>query len=128
MLSDKTVLLVQSPETDINPIKSTLKGCCKEIYTTHDSTNALEIFKGKKPDIKSLCRIIISDYQMPGMDGRQFYREIRKLDSQKIFIMISRSNEKEVHFDEPNVTLYKPFSYDLIIKTLNKEVIKQLQL
>lgn len=122
MLSDKTVLLVNSSNTGTNPIKSTLQGYCKEIFTANDGMSALEIFKEKKPDI------ILSDYQLSGMDGRQLFREIKKLDSRKIFIMICRLNEKEVRFDEANITLYKPFSYDLIPGTLKKEVIKQCQL
>lgn len=122
MLTDKTVLIVNRTIEGTAPLKSTLNGNCKKIYTATDSTEALTIFKERRPDI------IISDYQITGMDGRQLFRELRKLDSGKIFVMISSIDEKEIRFDEANVTLYKPFSYDLILSALSKEVIRQYQL
>jgi len=58
------------------------------IYEASDALNALKIYKEIKPDI------IISDIQMPKLNGLEFIEEIRKKDLSTQIIVISAFSDK----------------------------------
>lgn len=91
-----------------------------QVVTTNNPFEALEFFKNGKFDI------VIADLKMPGMDGLQLYEEVRKIDPEIPFILITaygtleaaqEAMEKEV-FD----FILKPFKKEQIIFTVKKAV------
>lgn len=96
-----------------------------EVITTNNPYEALEMFNKEKFDI------VIADLKMPGMDGLQLWEEIRKINPEVPFILITaygtleaaqEAMEKEV-FD----FILKPFKKEQIIFTI-KKAIKWLEL
>jgi CheY-like chemotaxis protein len=89
------------------------------VLTAIDGLDAIEKIEARKPDI------ILSDLEMPRMNGIELTRYLRSMpDLQAIpLIMItSRSSEKHrTQADNAGVTLYltKPFSEDDLIIRLN---------
>ena len=82
-MSAKQRILIVDDDTNISELISLyLIKECFETTTVEDGEAALEAFKSFKPDL------ILLDLMLPGMDGYQVCREIRK-DSNIPIIMLS---------------------------------------
>ena len=60
------------------------------VYTAEHGKEGLELFKLHRPDI------VITDINMPEMDGMELAREIRKLDSRTPILFISANQYDEL--------------------------------
>ncbi len=86
-MSTKQKILIVDDDTNISELISLyLIKECFETKTVEDGEAALEAFKSFKPDL------ILLDLMLPGMDGYQVCREIRK-DSNIPIIMLSAKGE-----------------------------------
>ena len=86
-MSAKQRILIVDDDTNISELISLyLIKECFETTTVEDGEAALEAFKSFKPDL------ILLDLMLPGMDGYQVCREIRK-DSNIPIIMLSAKGE-----------------------------------
>ena len=67
----------------------------KKVLTASDGGEALEVLKDNHSDIG----LIISDINMPNMNGFTFLEEVKKSDEyrEKVFIFISAECEKKTH-------------------------------
>ena len=91
------------------------------VLTVESAHLALEAVKNSRPDL------IVSDFNMPGMDGVQFYFEIAKYHSHIPFVIVS-GNPNEVFSrlcgSGPEI-LGKPHSFQefglLVKRMLNRE-------
>ena len=82
----KTVLIVD----DEKPSRELLKMSCNwirngfgEVLEARNGQEALEVYRQRHPFI------VITDIQMPVMDGLDFIREIRKIDSKQRILVLS---------------------------------------
>lgn len=83
----KQKILIVDDDTNISELISLyLIKECFETQTVEDGESALSAFKTFKPDL------ILLDLMLPGMDGYQVCREIRK-DSNIPIIMLSAKGE-----------------------------------
>ena len=107
------VLLVDDSET----MRIIQKRCLnkigvEQISEASDGVIGLEIFHQKTFDI------ILTDWNMPNMDGLQFLIEIRKVNQSIPVVMVTTEAEREriVSAMEAGVTDYliKPFSPDML--------------
>lgn len=91
-----------------------------QVITTNNPYEALEIFKKEEFDI------IIADLKMPGMDGLQLYEEIKKIDPEIPFILITAYGTLEVAQEAMEKDVFdfilKPFKKEQILFTLKKAV------
>ena len=86
-MSTKQKILIVDDDTNISELISLyLIKECFETKTVEDGESAIEAFKNFKPDL------ILLDLMLPGMDGYQVCREIRK-DSSIPIIMLSAKGE-----------------------------------
>lgn len=77
------ILVVDDDETQRKILQKILVREGYDVKIAAGGREALEIFKEKKADA------VITDIKMPGMDGLQFFREIKKLDSDTPVILIT---------------------------------------
>ena len=81
-----------------------------EVYKAQNGKKALQIYKEKNPDI------IITDIQMPHMDGLEFCREVRKTDETTPIIITTAFANQEYLLQAIELNLVK-----YLIKPLDEE-------
>ncbi len=85
----KTVLIVDDSATIRQVVGMTLKGAGYEVMEASDGKDALKKLDGKK------INLIISDVNMPNMDGISFVKEAKKLASYKFTPVIMLTTESQ---------------------------------
>ena len=85
----KTVLIVDDSATIRQVVGMTLKGAGYEVMEACDGKDALRKLDGKK------INLIISDVNMPNMDGISFVKEAKKLASYKFTPVIMLTTESQ---------------------------------
>lgn len=95
------------------------------VYKASSGAEALEIYKKNKPDI------IISDINMPNMNGLELIREIRKNDQETICIISSAYSDEERLLQATDLFLtkyiVKPMTYSDILEILDTVQKKLIQ-
>ena len=115
--NDKSIVVVDDERDIVNQIKRSLEAVDGfKVYTFTDPFAALEHFNLGCED----HQIVISDIRMPGMNGYEFVKQIKKINPQvKIILMSSfEINDNELLDVLPDVKistfLQKPFSLDIL--------------
>ncbi|MFM5402929.1 response regulator [Aeromonas veronii] len=85
----KTILIVDDSATIRQVVGMTLKGAGYEVMEASDGKDALNKLDGKK------INLIISDVNMPYMDGITFVKEAKKLASYKFTPVIMLTTESQ---------------------------------
>jgi CheY-like chemotaxis protein len=86
-------------------------------------TRALEQFQ--RNEFAADISIVITDHIMPGMNGSQFVRELRKIRPRLPVMVISGLEEAEYEYAGLNVQfLLKPLSPDLLLSNLHDQLIQ----
>ena len=118
---NKRVLLVDD-EPDLNlTLKLTLEENGFRVDSFTDPLSALENFKA------NLYDLIILDIQMPGVNGFELYRQIKKIDDKVKVCFLTAS---EMYYEEfrkelfpaldNNCYIQKPIENETLIKRLNE--------
>jgi two-component system KDP operon response regulator KdpE len=82
-------ILVVDDESQITRVlRSSLKAHRYDVRTAADGVSALDTFHDWKPDL------IITDLQMPEMNGIEFCREIRKISAVPVIVLSVKGEEK----------------------------------
>lgn len=109
-MSDEKKILVVDDESQITRVlRRSLTAHRYSVRTAADGLSALDTFHDWKPDL------IISDLQMPEMDGIELCREIRKISSVPIIVLSVKGEEKtKIEALDAGADDYvtKPFSID----------------
>ena len=120
ILKDICVLYVED-ENDVREFTAKLlDSLLKKVYVAEDGLEGLKIFEENKNDID----LIISDINMPKMDGLEFLEELRKTNSKIPFIFITARDEpdkmlKAIQLDIDNYVL-KPINLQNLLTIINK--------
>ncbi|MCG8701413.1 MAG: response regulator [Bacteroidales bacterium] len=69
----KHIVLVDDFENTLKVIEHVLSSIDCDIYKASNGTDALKFFDGREIDL------LVTDYNMPGLDGAQLTAEVRKL-------------------------------------------------
>ena len=130
ILKDISVLYVED-ENDVREFTSKLLGSLlKKVYVAQNGLEGLELYKENQNDID----LIISDINMPKMDGLEFLEELRKSNSSIPFIFVTARDEpdkmlKAIQLDIDNYVL-KPIHLqnllsiiDVVVEKLYKETL-----
>lgn len=111
------ILLVEDDFEMQNNMSKILSFIFKKVYVTSNGVNALEIIK--KNDI----HIIITDYEMPFMNGYELVKKIRDENLKIPIIMLSNYTDKNKLINCVPLKLVsyleKPVIYEELINTLN---------
>lgn len=119
----KTVMIVDDSSTFRQVVASTLKGAGYDVIEGCDGKNALTQLNGQK------VHLIVSDLNMPVMDGLAFVREVKKLANYKftpIIMLTTESSEttKNVGRDAGvKAWMVKPLKPDQLLLAASKLIL-----
>lgn len=116
-LESITILIVDDNENDAQILSDTLGRYFKKIYTAVDGEEAYEYFKANK-DID----IIVSDFNMPKIDGLQLLRLVRLSDLYLPFILTSGNFEIEFLIKAINLNVSSFLPKPISIKDLLEKI------
>lgn len=117
-MSKKNILVVD----DIRSMRMTLGGILEDkgynVVLAENGYQAIEAVKQISFDL------IFCDIKMPGINGVQTFREIKKIDDKAVVIMMTAYSVenllKEAIEEGAYATIYKPFEVDRIISVIEK--------
>ena len=118
----KRVLLVDDNPSILEILSMMLRSENLEIKTANDGAVALDLITNEP---KGNFDIIITDYQMPVVDGQKFAETLKKYDEYKnipIILVtqeIHRKYENEEKYRVFDKILYKPITKDSLIESKN---------
>lgn len=116
----KKIVVVEDFNTSRQIIKRTLEKMGHEVLEASDGREALKYFDGGKVDL------LVSDYNMPNMDGAQLIEYVRSKDEYKYIPILMLSTEtniaKQNRAKEAKITAWirKPFEIDEFTKIIEK--------
>ena len=82
-MSANKILIVDDEEIIVKLLSMSLRSDGYEIVTAYSGEQGLEVFKAESPDI------VVTDIKMPGMDGLELLKNIKKIDSEKEVIIVT---------------------------------------
>ena len=111
---EKTILLIDDEEVVINISEMMLKKLGYRVLKAHSGYEGLQLFEENKSKID----LIISDFEMPKMNGKEVMDKLRKIDPQ-IKVMLSSgaltdADEKEVMNEGFNGFIKKPYNMNTL--------------
>ena len=118
----KRVLLVDDNPSILEILSMMLRSENLEIETANDGAAALDLITN---ELQGNFDIIITDYQMPVIDGQKFAETLKKYDEYKnipIILVtqeIHRKYENDEKFKVFDKILYKPITKDSLIESKN---------
>ena len=118
----RCILTVDDSSTMRQMISFTLKGADFEVVEAGDGVEALEVAKGKK------LALIITDVNMPRMDGITLVKELRALPEFKFTPILVLTTESDASMKmkgkEAGATgwIVKPFSPEKLMDVVNKVI------
>ena len=115
-----TILAVDDSASMRQMVRFTLKQAGYEVIEAVDGMEALELARGKSVDL------VLTDVNMPRMDGITLVRELRQLATYKFVPMLmlttESSTEKKMLGKQAGATgwLVKPFNPEKLLATISK--------
>jgi two-component system chemotaxis response regulator CheY len=115
-----TILAVDDSASMRQMVAFTLKGAGYNVVEADDGVNALKAAKGKKVDL------VVTDVNMPNMDGIALIKELRRLPEYKFTPMLMLTTEagdgKKQEGKAAGATgwIVKPFNPDQLLATIKK--------
>jgi len=123
-VSNFTLLYVEDDRESQKQMKMLLEESVYKLYQAYNGQEGLEIFKEKNPDI------ILTDINMPILDGLSMAAKIKEIDSQKPIMLMSAFDDKKhlIKAIEIKVDYFlsKPINIDILDNGL-ASIAKKLQ-
>jgi len=113
--SEHTILIAEDEEGVRKNIAEYLALTCKNVYEASDGLEAYALYEEVQPDL------IITDINMPGMDGLSLVEKIREVDKELPIIIVSAYSDKEKLLRAVRLNLT-----DYIIKPIERKILKEL--
>jgi len=115
MSCSNKILFVDDEETVLSGFQVTL-GRSFEITVSSSVTEALEIFKEQGP-----FAVLVSDFQMPVMNGAEFLQKIRELDKEVVTMLLTGA----ANFENVSETVHRGQIFRLLGKPCPAEKMKE---
>jgi len=118
----KKILIIEDFENSRFVIEFTLKQIGFEVYNAINGQDALKYLDGRE------INLIITDLNMPVMDGIQFTKEARKMDEYKSIPILMLTTEKDAtkkqlaYAGDVTAIIQKPFERETFIKAVQRAV------
>ncbi len=101
-LKSYTVLYAEDEETVREIIGRSLRRACKEVHLAANGQEGLDLFKAHH------CDLVITDIEMPVMNGIEMIRQIKALDENKPCVVVTAYKDESHQSDLAEVTIFKP--------------------
>lgn len=117
-----TLLLVDDNKDLTDYLSSALKHQFKEVWVAHDGEKALDICRKSAPDI------VVSDIQMPRMNGYELCKQIKEdltISHIPVILLTARNDEESQIFGYKNgadAYLTKPFEVDILYTLIQSQL------
>ena len=115
-LLSKSVLMVDDDPDIIKAFSRMLGKIVGTVYTATNGKEAFELAKEKDPDI------IITDIEMPIMNGLKLLEEIKKWREHKVVIIITAFEDEAEKAKLADAVIIKPVVRGKLVDALNKTV------
>lgn len=116
-IKKSSILYIEDDEVTRENTSSYLKRICKNLYIAKDGQEGLSKFKEYEPDI------IITDIEMPNLNGIEMSKKIRKISSTTQIIITTAYTSQEYLLQAVNLRLVqyivKPISIPKLTSALN---------
>jgi two-component system, chemotaxis family, chemotaxis protein CheY len=118
----KRIVVVEDFNTSRQIIKKALEKMGYVVDEASDGREALKFFNGSKIDL------VLSDYNMPNMDGAELTKNIRNMDAYKYIPILMLTTEtsitKQDRAKEAKITgwIKKPFQIGVLGEIINKAI------
>ena len=110
----KTILLIDDEEIIIDICEMMLEKLGHQVFKASTGSEGLKIYEANKNQID----LIISDMNMPEMDGNEVVEQLRKIDHHAKVLLssggLSNADEEEILNKGFNGFMKKPFNIDIL--------------
>jgi len=114
-LESKIIVYAEDDEFVRSAITHYLKRRVRVVKEAGNGEEGLALTRECNPDV------VITDLEMPVMNGIEMIKKIREeFGPDKPIIIITGYNDKEHYTEQANAILYKPLDLDLLIETLER--------
>lgn len=111
-LSELTALYVEDEPVARMSIGTFLKRQMGELYTAENGKEGLELFEAHRP------RVVITDLEMPVMNGMEMIRKIRELDDGTPIIITTAYDDEAHRCDLADRVILKPIIFNELLKVI----------
>lgn len=115
-LMNLKILCVEDDESIREELVSFLELTVKEVISAKDGEEALKVFKLEKPDM------VLSDINMPNMDGVTLSESIKKINNNTPIILMTGSNEPEYILKSIDIGVDKYLVKPIDLEKLDKYI------
>jgi DNA-binding response OmpR family regulator len=113
-LKNSTILYIEDDDITRGNISSFLQRKCENFYSAVDGKEGLEFFEKYQPDI------IITDIEMPNLDGLSMAKKIRKQSASTQIIITTAYTSQEYLLEAVNLQLIKYIVKPISLPKLNE--------
>lgn len=118
-LDSKKILVVDDDEIILNALSQLFARLGHEVITANNAYSGLNLFR------KRLVDIVLTDYDMPGMDGITFAHHIKEMSPDTLIIIMTGHDRasilKQIENSEIDLALFKPFDFLEIMHILQEQ-------
>ncbi len=114
LLKEITVLYVEDDLIVQDATVSILKRKVKKIYTANNGLDGLELFKSHINEVE----LILTDIEMPIMNGLEMIKEIKKLREKAPIIIITAFSDERYQTDLADEFIVKPVKKDELFQAM----------
>ncbi len=112
ILQELIVLYVEDEELTRRSIGKLIQRRVKEVVLAENGEDGFAKFKEKNPDI------VITDIEMPIMNGIEMVKLIKEIDINRPIIVVSAFQDEAHKCDSADYTLVKPVDKDELIRAI----------
>jgi CheY-like chemotaxis protein len=118
-LDSKKILVVDDDDIIMESLSQLLAWLGHEVFTANNAYSGLNLFRKRPFDV------VLTDYDMPRMDGITFAHHIKEIFPDTLIILMTGHDRasilKQIENSEIDLALFKPFDFLEIVHILQEQ-------
>ncbi len=123
LLKEITVLYVEDEEIVQKAIASIIRRRVNQLFLASNGEEGLEQFMLNR----QVINLIITDIEMPIMNGIEMIQKIKEIDKDAPIIIVTAYNDSEHKSDLADFLILKPVKKEELFDAMEKSIIKYLE-